>query len=317
MDEGATFHRWGSEEGEYGSNTIAGHNNSYGVFTDLKRQTEPAGTQWFCFEPVDGSGPLRTAVIPPKGSQIYAGSLPSVRRAREDSARAYDFRMPVVLVRHVGTDLQSIFAAVHEPAATSEGSIGSVRALTTSGAPGAAAILCEGSWGQDLHVFGPGADSRVCVDTPWGPFSLVGRYALVRFRDGRLECLTGIDAQEVTLGERRLAGQAPLAAARVVGVRSRDAGDTENALLLDAPVPAGEFDEGRRAIVRFGDGTTFGLAPLDARTEEGVGVLRLRHRPGFTLSADGSAAEHTHHPHRRMTGDVTVTIPSILNGVQQ
>jgi hypothetical protein len=100
----------------------------------------------------------------------------------------------------------------------------------------------------------------------------------------------------------------PAPAGKVLAVRRRDAGDAEDALVVDAPPPAARVPgpckglPEERVIVQFGDHSTYGLAVSSIRRENGHTVIALAHRPGFQFLADGRGAEHTHHPHRKMAG---------------
>jgi hypothetical protein len=134
------------------------------------------------------------------------------------------------------------------------------------------------------------------------PLQATARYAFVRTHQGQGVRMVIVDGTELTFGDTTLS--APLApAGAVLAVRRVEAGDHEDALIVDTPIAPRKGKPHERVIVEFGDGTTFGLAVREIREYTGGhSLIVLEHRPGFELSADGGAATQTHHPHHSMAG---------------
>ena len=305
MPPGVEFHRWGPEKGEYGTNTIGGHNNSYGVYEDLQHGSAEA-TVAVDFRCADGAA-TRTSILGQPGAALYAGTQPSIRRALENSDRAYDYRMPAVLIRREGENLGSVFAAVHEPHVDAPAL--SVEALPLSGSPeGCAGIICRGEGFTDYHLSGAGPDARMQVEGL--PFSATGRYAFVRVVDGRPVKMALVDGASVAFGDQAV-NLPPCPEGTVLGVLNAETGDDLHALVVDADIEPRQGLPGERVIVEFGDRSTFGLQVAEVRRDGDRTLIVLSHRPGFTLSGDGQTATHTHHPHREMPGAVTFRLPNV------
>lgn len=252
---------------------------------------------------------LRTTVLGQPGTTVYAASLPSIRRARESNDRALEARMPLLMVRRTGSTLRSVFTAVHEPC---DGSPRLARAepLVLRGAPdGAVGVVCRGAGFCDYHLFGLDAECR--MQGAAEPIRAVGRYAFVRVQGGRVTRMVLVDGTRLSFGTATVRVDAP-AAATVVGVRRAEAGDGEDGLEVDAELADGAGQAEERAIVEFGDGTTFGLAVREIRRlGAGQSLVVLQHRPGFTLWPDGAGATHTHHPHRSIPGRPRVRLMGV------
>ena len=305
LSPGATFYKWSGEEGEYGKNIIDGHNNSYGLFENLR--TGNGDKTWSAiFRYPNADTPLlKTTVIGQPGAQVFVGDLPSIRRAQEDSAKVYDFRMPAILVRREGEHLYSTFAAVHQPCLNVEHAV-EVTSLALENAPeGAVGLMCKGEGFTDYHLYGTGADSVLKA----GNIRAIGRYAFVRVdKAGRVHAMTIIDGEEVRFGNDVLKASGG-GGGEVVAVRNTEAGDGENALVIDARIEPREGRPGERAIVQFGNSLTYGLSLLSIRREGDRSVLVLAHRPGFALTDQG--AVQTHHPHLKSAGRPSVHVPAI------
>ncbi|MFO7945639.1 MAG: heparinase II/III family protein, partial [Armatimonadota bacterium] len=138
LPEGVEFHRWPSE---YGRNIIDGRNNSYGLFREVQsaRADDDFTADFVC---EDGAG-MRTSIPGMVDTTAFFGRLPSIRRANRSSARVYDFWMPAILLRREGADLQSVFAAVHEPFDGAPLISEVSRLELAEAAPGTVAIVCR------------------------------------------------------------------------------------------------------------------------------------------------------------------------------
>ncbi|MDP6779196.1 MAG: heparinase II/III family protein [Candidatus Latescibacteria bacterium] len=293
-----------------GWNPVRGDVNLlYGLFEDLSfADTDGAWTATFQCEGA-GSPAVWTTVLDQSDTTVLAGTAPSIRRAEEMDADIWDFTMPVVIARRTGSNLASIFAAVHEPY-SGRPRIREARRLELADGPAdGTGIVCEGDGFRDYHLSGTDADASIrAADRS---VEATARYAFVRVRDGEAEQMAMVDGTTVRFGDIDLtAPQAP--SGHVTAVERLDAGDPRDALVVDADVDPRPGRPHERVIVEFGDGSTYGLAVREIVRESGRSAIVLAHRPGFALSEDGETATHTHHPHRRMPGRPRFRLPNLV-----
>lgn len=291
---------WVGASGQGFRTVIDGAHVLYGLLGDLRRA--PGDATWsatFTYtEP--GMPALRTTVLGQPGTTVYAATLPSIRLARESNAEVLNYRMPKLMARREGRELQSVFAAVHEPY-KGDPQITSVEALDLGrGAAGAIGVVCRGDGFCDYHLFG--LDATCQMQATDLPIRATARYAFVRTRQGLVARMVIVDGTEITCGDITLSAP-PAPSGSVLAVRRVEAGDHENALVVDTPIIPRVGKPHERVIVEFGDGSTFGLAVREIRAHTGAhSLVVLEHRPGFELSGDGGTAIHTHHPHHTMPG---------------
>ncbi|MEW6750132.1 MAG: hypothetical protein AB1505_04045 [Candidatus Latescibacterota bacterium] len=291
---------WVEASGQGFDTVVDGVHVLYGLLGDL-RQGRGDGTWSATFRYAQSDTPaLRTTVLGQPGVTVYAATLPSIRPARESSAQVLAHRMPVLLVRRQGSHLHSIFAAVHEPY---EGlpRVGRVEPLVLrAGGSEAIGVACEGDGFRDYHLFG--AEASQHSQAVGVPLEATARYAFVRTVGDQVERMVLVDGTHLAFGGAELA-LPPAPAGTVLAVRRAEAGDGEDALIVDVPIPPRHGLPHERVLVEFGDRSTYGLAVHQIRAQAGgQSVIVLEHRPGFALSADGGAATHTHHPHHQMRG---------------
>jgi hypothetical protein len=280
----------------------------YGLFDNVA--AAPARGTWsLTFRYTQpGGGCLRTTLLEQAGATVYCGTLPAVRPVHEDNRDILRWRMPAALVRRQGEDLASVFVAVHEPFRDAPQIVQIERLALAEGGPDAVGLVCHGDGFTDYHLCGLDSASRLRAAD--GLVGATGRYAFVRVRRGRAVRMVLVDGAEVRFGDRVLKAPPP-ASGTVAGVRRREAGDAEDALLVDAPLPPRPGLVGERVIVEFGDGSSYALAVREIRTERGRSVIALQTRPGFTLSPDGRGATQTHIPHHVMTGRPRFRLPGV------
>lgn len=299
---GVTFKLW---KDEYGRNMQDGVNLSYGLFRDTRRAS--GEETWSArLECRDGSG-VRTTFLGLPGAEVFHGRLPSVRRAREDSSRVMDFWMPTMLVRRQGTNLQSVFTAVHQAYAAGTPALSVARLPVESEDGMAAGVVVRGNGFTDYHLCGTEPTSALRVAAP--AIRAVGRYAFIRVIGERVAARGVVDGSALEYEGERLE-VAEGATAEVTAVRNAEAGDAENAVVVAAALTprAGLPDE--RVIVRFPNGMTYGLAVKAIRREGEASVITLAHRPGFRLLPDGKTAM-THHPMYEWAGRPTLHLPGV------
>jgi hypothetical protein len=170
----------------------------------------------------------------------------------------------------------------------------------SEGSAGAIGVVCRGDDFCDYHLFGLGATSWMQgADLP---IKASARYAFVRTQQDQVVRMVIVDGTELAFGDTTLSAP-PAPAGGVLAVRRGEAGDHEDALMVDTPMAPRKGKPHERVIVEFGDGATFGLAVREIREYPGGhSLIVLEHRPGFELSTDGETAIQTHHPHHNMPG---------------
>jgi hypothetical protein len=291
---------WVGASGQGFRTVIDGVHVLYGLLGNLRRA--PGGATWsatFSYTEPDMPA-LRTTVLGQPGTTVYAATLPSIRRARESNAEVLNYRMPALLVRREGPELQSVFAAVHEPYKGNP-QITSIEPLELrEGSAGIIGVVCRGDGFTDYHLFGLDATSQ--MQAAGLPLKATARYAFVRTQQGQVARMLIVDGTALTFGDNTLSAP-PAPAGGVLAVRRVEAGDHEDALIVDTPIAPRKGKPHERVIVEFGDGSAFGLAVREIREFTGAhSLIVLEHRPGFELSADGGTATQTHHPHHNMPG---------------
>jgi hypothetical protein len=289
---------WVGSSGQGFRTVIDGVHVLYGLLGDLRRA--PGDATWsatFSYTEPDMPA-LRTTVLGQPGTTVYAATLPSIRRARESNAEVLKYRMPALLVRREGPELQSVFAAVHEPY-QGDPQITSVEPLELrEGAAGAIGVVCRGDGFSDYHLFGLDATSQ--MQAAGLPIRAMARYAFVRTQQDQVVRMVIVDGTELAFGDTTLSAP-PAPAGGVLAVRRVEAGDHEDALMVDTPMAPRKGKLHERVIVEFGDGSTSGLGVREIREYPGGhSLIVLEHRPGFELSTDGRAATQTHHPHHHL-----------------
>ncbi len=286
-----------------------GVNLLYGLFEGLSSaDTDGSWTVTFECEEADSSA-CRTTVLDQPGTTVILGITPSIRRAEEMNANIWDYKMPVAIARRSGSDLESIYAAVHEPHRDSP-QIQEVSRLDLEEGPAdAVGIMCQGADFCDYHLCGTDAGMRMRgADVP---LAATARYAFVRVRGGEVEQMALVDGTEVCFGDTEIA--VPEAASgTVLAVDRIEVGGRRDAIIVDADMDSRSGRPHERVIVEFGDGSTFGLAVQEIIREDGRTGIVLAHRPGFELSEDGETATHTHHPHYEMPGRPRFRLPNVM-----
>ncbi len=276
--------------------TIEGYNAMYGLFDD--RHVGP-GDETFSATfsyPQEDSPKLQTTILGQPETVVYIGTLPSVRRAAESNEKAWDFRMPALLLRREGEKLDSIFAAVHLPYQGAP-PLQRITRLELEDAPaGAIGLICEGNGFTDYHLCGPDPEGE--MKAAGIPLSARARYAFVRTSNDQVTRMALVDGTGVRFGEQEIALPPP-ASGEILAVHRQEAGDAEDALIVDADLQPRLGLPDERVIVRFGNGMTYGLAISEIRREGENSVIVLTHRPGFKLAEDGEGAVMTYFPHKK------------------
>jgi len=279
--------------------TIDGYNAMYGLFDDLCiGPGDETFSATFSY-PQEDSPKLQTTILGQPETVVYIGTLPSVRRAAESNEKAWDFRMPALLLRREGEKLESIFAAVHLPYQGAPPLQRITRLELEDGPAGTIGLICEGNGFTDYHLCGPDPEGE--MKAAGIPLSATARYAFVRTNNDQVTQMALVDGTEVRFGDQEIA-LPPAASGEILAVRRQEAGDAEDALVVDAELQSRLGLPDERIIVSFGNGMTYGLAISEIRREGENSVIVLTHRPGFKLAEDGEGAVMTYFPHKKSPG---------------
>ncbi len=261
----------------------------------------------------------RLHALPCGGGEVWLGRAPSVRRMgqgpRGDMRRAYDFWMPLMLLRRTGpAPLTSVYTSVHEPWS------GSSFVSATQAAP----LTPDGGMAVALEVrHGRTVDTILSTDdiTPYPErrtetgIRLRGRFAVVRRTEGRISGMWLWDGEELVCGDVRLASRTPAFEGALTGATRRADGHPEDALLTNTPLPEGESLRGRWLVVTYPNGMTQGheLGRVEAR--DGLTCLVTRMDHGLRVKDD--RVEEVYAPMRKMEGRCRFRLPGMARWIPQ
>lgn len=291
------------------SGAAEGHNPAYGFLRDVRSGAAPpvlAAT----FRSDDGSGAsLGVHALAPHDTQVFTGRAPSIRLADEDDARVDRVSMPWLLFRREGARVSSTFLSILEPF-SGEALIRQVRPLPVEGE--GIALHVEGRDWTDLILFRDIAEARTPARVPSHALRTDGRIAWVRQREGHAAEMCLIGGTELSIGQDTLRSFGRVSG-RVSRVLRKAAGDEVDALEVLGSFPAQVDVAGRTAIVRYGDGSTYGHTVAGLRRHNGRTLLLLDGEPGFELDAAGAAARFLFFPRREIRGPVTCAVEALAS----
>jgi hypothetical protein len=283
----------------------------FGFIRDLRRApVRGAVTLDFRLENEPAIG-TRTLLAGLDDAEFFAGRAPDIRRARETTAALDRTTAPVFCIRRRGRDLESVFAAIHEPVRGEP----AVRAVTATRAGGALLLRVDrGPRGTDCFAMATEDGAAARFETPRGGMEIEGRYAWVRLdSSGTPRAARLFDASRVRFGGMRIEGRAGWRGTVLEwDVRGRREG-SRGSFLVDQAIDrpgTGTF------MLTFADGTVWPFNVVDIEPAAGGSRVHVREKPAFAVS--GGKTRITAYPQREVDGtDLRFSLPRLVswNGV--
>ncbi len=275
---GETFRMWDSEAGFKGGPGVRHPDNiknALGLVRQVRgARTDDAWSATFRSSPDEGAA-LRLWMLGEKGTEVFFGETPSIRRAGDRNAELLDYWMPLVMARRKGEDLESRFLAVHEP-------YQGTPFITSVSREGQALVVKTAEF-TDVHLLGGGDET----------YEMAGCYGFLRVVDDAV--VSAYLADGTKLGFRDFSLELPEAAEGIVlGVE----GET---LRLSGQV---DLENAERIYLSFPGGQRYAIPVREVRQEGEDSVAVLAHDPRFTLSEDGREGRLTAFPGEAFEGEV-------------
>lgn len=259
----------------------------------------------------------RLHLLPCGEAQALLGKAPSVRRMGQgsngDMRKAYDFWMPLLLVRRTGEGpLTSVFTAVHEPY-VGKPFVGQVRALKLSPEVPLATAL-EVTCGDTVDTIISLPDAAATATTETG-ITLQGKLGIVRRVKGKATGLWLFGGTRLTGQGCGLIAQGAGYDGALSGATRQADGQPEDALLTSAKLPLGDTLRGQWLIVSYPGGLTQGFE-VD-RVEEQGGQRAIITVGDHGLRLAGGKVEETYFPLRKLEGQCTFHLGGVASVAQQ
>ncbi len=280
---GETFRMWDSETGFKGGPGVRHPDNiknALGMVRQVRNtRTDDAWTATFRPSPDDGTA-LRLWMMGEKGTEVFFGEMPSIRRAGDRNAELLDYWMPLVMARHKGENLESNFLAVHEPYQGAP--------FITSVSREGRALVVKTPGFTDVHLLGGGNET----------YEMAGCYGFLRVVDDAVVSAYLADGTRLGFGDFSLA--LPEAAEGVVlGVEGAT-------LCLSGKV---DLENAERIYLFFPGGQRYAIPVREVRHGDKDSVAVLAYDPRFTLSEDGRKGRLTAFPGEAFEGEVRYRVP--------
>ncbi|MBT3376541.1 MAG: hypothetical protein HN742_21095 [Lentisphaerae bacterium] len=236
----------------------------------------------------------RSVLVGAPGTEVFLGEAPRIRDAERHDERLPEFQAPFFCARRRGTDLTSIFVAVHEPIAGE----GAVRAVTTSPLNGGTLVTVErGTHGRDYFALAFDEDASGTCPTEDGEAVFGGRWGLIRIREGTM--LEGhlVGGRRFGVGKALVEGSGGWEG-DVRGAMHENGEGTRGYVVVSGSVPPRVT--GQVVLVTFSDGTVRAYTIGRVETSEEGQRLYTVEDPGFAMNEAGVTL--TTHPHRVIAG---------------
>lgn len=287
--------------------------NPYGMVRDVARGECESEAVFDYSCPDETEQGLRVHLMPGGPTELWLGRSPSVRRmgvgTNGDMRKAYDFWMPKLIARRQGEGpLQSTFVAVHEPHG-GQTFLGDVKRLKVTPDDGMAVALEIRHGKATDFVFSALEGSGEYVAENGVRFQ--GRGGVARVEEGRLTVLSLYGGGKLEGKGWGVSGeQASLGGAIESATRKLD-GAAEDALITAVDLPAGEALKGQWMIVSYANGLTQGHEISRVEKREGKTVIVTA--DDHALRVKDGVTEEAYFPLRKIEGQTTFTIPSLVS----
>ena len=244
---------------------------------------------------------IRVHITDKEGAEVWLGRSPSVRKAKMDTQRAWDYWMPKLIVRKKGeAPLQSIFAAVEEP---------------FQGKPFISKVERVDLGPQNENVVAIHVTHGETVDTiistldepPYKELYIAdrgirmqGKLGIVRQVSGKTERMWLFNGNMLQIGGKGITENLGQYSGVLLDTFRREDGKSYNAFVTDVALPQGRALHGNWMIVQLANGYTQGheIDYVDKRNNKTVIVITMDH--GLRIA--GNKTQEIFFPQRQFEG---------------
>lgn len=278
-----------------------GNASGYGFVRNLSVGTPADGQTEIVMKLEDGSGTsLRTLLTSSSSDRVYTGESPSIRRAggrhfKENEALLNDYLSPFFCLRRQGENLESFFAATHEPLSDKPGQVESIQALQQGNLHLIQVILSENR--IDYILLAPDSGETV-AETPLGKLEFRGHYAVIRTENGKVTRSWLIGGNQLSLNGQRLATGEGAYRGTITGYSREEQSTHRGYFDLDLALPEGDYHS---LHIQFPDHTERSFNVVRITPQEQGSRLYVREDPGFDI--EGDRINLTSYPQRTIPGN--------------
>ncbi len=293
--------------GESVKGDAGGHNLGYAFIRDVRRAEVSRPWRATFTSQASPEGSVRVYSLTGPGGDLFTARAPSIRNADEDDTLLDAITMPMLLHRREGENLSTLFSTVLEPRGDRPAVTG-VDRLDAQGGTDDDIVLRVEAGGITDYILSASDENRTLE---CGDLRFRGRVGFVRERNGEVEELILIGGTLLQKGIRKLGGRGTRTGSVLKALRKAD-GDDVDGLVIDTDLPTGVDLAGLTAIVKDGDGFTYGhkIKTLQ-HPEAGGALLELEDDPGYEITAKGGRL--LFFPGRSWTGPATIEIPTVTS----
>ncbi len=291
----------------------------YGMLRDMRPASVESGFALDFVYSGDGAPRYRLHMLPGGPAELWLGRAPSVRRMGQGSSgdmrKAYDFWMPMMLVRRTGeAPLTSVFVAVHEPHVGTPFVQG---AQPLAMEPGdALATAVEVRHGDTVDTIISTADEAPYpVRATASGLALRGKLGIVRQVAGQVTAAWLLDGASLTGPGFGLVAETAGFDGELTGSTRQADGQPRDALLTDTPLPSGDALRGQWLLLTLPNGMTQGheISEVVAQADGQTAIVTAQDH-GLRVTAGG--VEETYFPLRKLEGRCRFHIAGLAS-VQQ
>ncbi len=290
--------------------------NPYGVIREVaEAKTEDNVITTFAYADEPDKG-VRVHLLGAPETAVYLGRSPSVRQAKKDSNKAYDYWMPQLLVRRQAADgdtLQSTFVAVEEPY-SGRPFISRVEPVPLT-PPDRNAVALRVTHGNAVDTIISTLDEQPYPErrTAEG-IAIKGRLGLVRQVQGRITGMWLFDGTALTGDDWSLKPESRSYAGTIIAATRELDGAEDDAFITAADLPEGDNLQGLWMIVTHGNGYKHGYQIDTVQKRDGKTVIVLSMDHGLRIQ--GEQTQEVYFPRREIQGVNSFAIPLAVTMVK-
>ena len=289
LPEGA---KWEAPTGENFIGRARDMGYAYGFLWDNAVATPESGVKCATFAYDELPLAPHVHLLTQAGDELYTGTNPQVRPAKEEDDELDKYKRPYVMIRRAGGDEPNTFISVIEPG-VGDKKLTSVQVLASTGEGTALLITTAefvdiiGLYGNDLTGTYAGAE-----------FAMNGPLSQLRIgNDG--EVIAAYTAGTLSYGSLSLQPQ-PTQEAKLLEVERFDA---HGALIIDADWGELGPPAGTVLILDHGDGFTRGYTVEAVEKADAGTRIVVTDEPGFEYDAAAATASYVFFPLQKHTGE--------------